>query len=155
MRHRIASYNEESSRYKKLEAVFYKPRVSRPLTQVGKPGAYKFEVGSLDQLESVSDNFDEVCEIAYFNYESMLNDEGVAREVARMILPVNIFTSFYCTINLRSLMNFLSLRSAAEGMFPSMPLYEIAMVADQMEGIFGSLFPVTYAAFIDGRRVAP
>lgn len=58
MRHRIASYNEESGRYKVLEPVFYVPNEDRPLVQVGKAGAYEFVYGSRDQFISVNVNLD-------------------------------------------------------------------------------------------------
>jgi len=64
-------------------------------------------------------------------------EAGVAREVARGVLPVNIYSSMYVTMNARALMNFLSLRTKREGtVFPSYPQREIEMVAEQMEEWF-------------------
>lgn len=154
MRHRIASYNEESGRYKKLEPMFYIPDAERPLVQVGKPGAYTFEEGTAEQYKSTLDALVDASEHAYAEYEWLLN-KGVAREVARMALPVNIYSSMYVTMNARSLMNFLSLRSAEQGTYPSFPQQEIAMVADEMEKCFSLEMPVTHAAFIKNGRVAP
>jgi hypothetical protein len=69
-------------------------------------------------------------------------DAGVAREVARGVLPVATYSSMYVTMNARSLMNFLSLRTKREGShFPSYPQREIEMVAEQMETEWASSCP--------------
>lgn len=154
MRHRIASYNEESGRYKQLEPKFYVPAWDRKLVQVGKPGAYTFEDGSFEQMELVRETLMFNAKTAYGDYELMLS-KGVAREVARMVLPLNLFSSMFVTINARSLMNFLSLRSERQGAFPSFPQHEIAVVADRMESLFAEAMPVTHWAFIENKRVAP
>lgn len=154
MRHRIASYNEESGRYKQLEPVFYVPGEERKLQQIGKPGAYTFEEGTYLQKMMLGPEIKRSATQAYTSYERML-EAGIAREVARMVLPVNIYSSMYVTMNTRSLMNFLSLRSEKQGMFPSFPQQEIAMVANQMEVLFSKLMPITYKAFIENHRVAP
>lgn len=155
-RHRIGwSYNEESGRYKQLEPVFYTPGPERALTQVGKAGAYTFEPGTGYQQALVHTSIMEVALKAYARYELML-EEGIAKEVARMVLPVSIFSSMYATCNPRSLMAFLSLRTKAEGsLFPSFPQREIEMVAEQLEEAFASLFPITYEAWDEFGRVAP
>lgn len=155
MRHRIASYNEESGRYKELAPVFYVPAVERKLLQIGKPGAYTFENGSEDQFFEVVDATMNATEAAYSAYKRML-DAGVAREVARGVLPVSIYSSMYVTMNARALMNFLSLRTTREGThFPSFPQREIEMVAEQMECLFAEKMPVTYTTFNNNGRVAP
>lgn len=154
MRHRIASYNEESGRYKQLEPVFYIPDEDRELQQVGKPGAYTFTEGTYEQKMMVPAELKRVCTEAYTSYEKMLK-KGVAREVARMSLPVNIYSSMYVTINARSLMNFISLRSQKQGTYPSFPQKEISFVSDGMEAYFSTWMPTTHKAFIDNGRVAP
>lgn len=155
MRHRMASYNEESGRYKELAPVFYTADVERNLVQVGKPGAYSFERGS-DVQYNLVDLVQRVdAAAAYEGYQSLL-DAGVAREVARMTLPLSLFSSMYVTMNARALMNFLSLRTTAEGsQFPSFPQREIEMVAEDMEVIFSESMPATYKAFVKNGRVAP
>jgi len=153
-RHRMASYNEESGRYKELAPVFYVPDENRKLIQVGKPGAYTFEPGTSEQHVATSACLNSGAQDAYERYQWML-DHGIAREVARMVLPLNIYSSMYVTMNARSLMNFLSLRSLEQGTYPSFPQVEIAMVADQMEKYFGEKMPHTYAAFVKNGRVAP
>ncbi|MCY7289617.1 MAG: FAD-dependent thymidylate synthase [Cryobacterium sp.] len=155
MRHRIASYNEESGRYRELNPVFYVPAATRNLVQVGKPGAYDFLPGTAEQAALVDQETRSASARAYAAYQRML-EAGVAREVARIVLPLNIFSSMYVTMNARSLMNFLSLRTKREGThFPSFPQREIEMCAEKMEDQFAALMLLTYAAFNKNGRVAP
>ena len=155
MRHRIASYNEESGRYRELNPVFYIPSKERRLVQIGKPGAYEFVEGTPEQYQLTVDAIKESCTLAYANYQKML-EAGVAREVARAVLPVTLYSSMYVTMNARALMNFLSLRTSREGShFPSYPQREIEMVAEKMEAEFAKLMPITYGAFQKSGRVAP
>ena len=155
MRHRIASYNEESGRYRELRPVFYVPAPERKLVQVGKPGAYDFIDGTPEQTEIVDEATREASAHAFAAYQRML-DAGVAREVARIVLPLNTYSSMYVTMNARSLMNFLSLRTKVEGShFPSFPQREIEMCAEQMEAQWRELMPLTHASFNANGRVAP
>ena len=129
MRHRIASYNEESGRYRELRPVFYVPGPSASCVQDGKPGAYEFVDGTAEQHDAGrAPRPGRRARQAYAAYQRML-DAGVAREVARVVLPVAIYSSMYVTMNARSLMNFLSLRTKREDShFPSFPQREIEMV---------------------------
>ena len=155
MRHRIASYNEESGRYRELRPVFYVPGPERRLVQQGKPGAYEFVEGTPEQHELVDTETRAVCAAAYASYQRML-EAGVAREVARIVLPLTIYSSMYVTVNARSLMNFLSLRTKRDDAhFPSFPQREIEMCAEQMERAWAGLMPLTHAAFEKNGRVAP
>jgi thymidylate synthase (FAD) len=154
-RHRIASYNEESGRYKVLEPVFYTPSPERKLIQIGKAGAYEFVDGTKEQFDIVTEETKLACETAYAAYQKML-DAGVAREVARIVLPVNIYSSAYVTMNARALMNFLSLRKKSDdSTFPSYPQREIELVAERYEAEFAKLMPLTHASFVANGRVAP
>ena len=154
-RHRIASYNEESGRYKVLEPVFYVPGRDRRLVQVGKAGAYEFIEGTDEQHALVEQQTQHACREAYAAYVAML-DAGVAREVARIVLPVTIYSSAYVTMNARALMNFLSLRrSSPDSRFPSFPQREIEMVAERYEDEWARIMPLTHAAFVANGRVAP
>jgi thymidylate synthase (FAD) len=154
-RHRMASYNEESGRYKVLEPVFYVPGPDRRLVQVGKAGAYEFVDGTPEQHSITVESTMHACREAYAAYRRML-DAGVAREVARIVLPVTIYSSAYVTLNARSLMNFLSLRRSSEdSRFPSFPQREIEMVAERYEEEWSRLMPLTHRAFIANGRVAP
>lgn len=155
MRHRIASYNEESGRYRELRPVFYVPGPDRNLVQQGKPGAYEFVPGTPDQHRVVVEQTEASCRQAYAAYQEMLS-AGVAREVARIVLPVTTYSSMYVTMNARALMNFLSLRTKHPGShFPSFPQREIEMVADLMEAEWAALMPITHEAFAANGRVAP
>ncbi len=155
MRHRIASYNEESGRYRELRPVFYVPGPERKLVQVGKPGAYEFEDGTSEQHQMAVDEIKAACTAGYEAYTRML-DAGIAREVARASLPVSLYSSMYVTMNARSLMNFLSLRTTREGThFPSFPQREIEMVAEKMEAFWEPLMPMTAETFNANGRVAP
>jgi thymidylate synthase (FAD) len=155
MRHRIASYNEESGRYKELSPVFYVPAPERNLVQTGKTGHYEFLPGSAEQVALVEQEARSASQTAYESYKRML-EAGVAREVARIVLPLNIYSSMYVTMNSRALMNFLSLRTQREGThFPSFPQREIEMCAEKMEDFWAPLMPYTYEAFNKNGRVAP
>jgi thymidylate synthase (FAD) len=155
MRHRIASYNEESGRYRVLEPLFYVPAPERNLVQVGKAGAYDFIPGTDEQYATTVAAIQESCRESYAQYHRML-DAGVAREVARAVLPVNTYSSAYVTMNARALMNFLSLRRrSADSRFPSYPQREIEMVAERYEEEWSGLMPLTHAAFVANGRVAP
>ena len=149
------SYNEESGRYRRLEPVFYLPGADRKLVQQGKPGRYVFVDGTAEQQKLVDEATRAVCTGAYRAYLEML-EAGVAREVARGVLPVSIYSSMYATCNARALMHFLSLRTKREdSAFPSFPQREIEMVAERMEEVFAEAMPLTYAAFNRNGRVAP
>ena len=155
MRHRTFSYNEESGRYRRLEPVFYVPGSDRMLVQSGKPGAYDFTPGSPAQHALVTETVRAACRQAYAAYLEML-EAGVAREVARTVLPVGLYSSMYATCNARALMNFLSLRvKRPDATFPSFPQREIEMVAEQMEQLWADLMPLTHAAFERNGRVCP
>ncbi|HUW78460.1 MAG TPA: FAD-dependent thymidylate synthase [Candidatus Nanopelagicaceae bacterium] len=155
MRHRIASYNEESGRYRELRPVFYVPDRNRKLLQVGKTGSYEFIDGTPEQYEIMIGAMKESYLAAYASYQVML-EAGIAREVSRAVLPVGLYSSMYVTMNARALMNFLSLRTHREGShFPSYPQREIEMVAEIMEEHWARLMPLTYEAFELGGRVAP
>lgn len=155
-RHRIGfSYNEESSRYKQLEPVFYVPAADRNLIQTGKPGHYVFSPGTPELYEGLRRGLEVSCAHAYETYVEAM-EQGVAREAARMCLPVNIYSSCYVTCNARSLMSFLSLRTKREdSKFPSYPQREIEMVAEQIETLWAEHMPVTASAFTEHGRVSP
>ena len=154
MRHRMASYSEESGRYTQLKPVFYVPDGDRKLVQVGKPGEYLFTQGDPSQARSVKFTVEDSSVNAYDQYQYLL-ERGIAREVARMVLPLNIYSTAYVTMNLRSLTNFLSLRRNVEGQaVPSFPQREIEMVAELMEQHANSIVPITLDAFRRNGRVA-
>lgn len=155
-RHRIGqSYNEQSGRYSELPPMFYVPPAERPLMQVGKPGAYTYVAGDDELYQWLHDDMVEQARSQYHSYKQRL-DRGVAKEVARMSLGVNIYSKMYCTLNARSLMAFLSLRTnEPDSAFPSTPMWEIEACARQTEQVLAELFPITYAAFNEYGRVCP
>jgi len=155
-RHRIGfSYNEISGRYTQLEPKFYVPPRHRPITQVGKPGHYTFEAGTDEQYEILVAEIEQQCTSAYSSYQRQL-DSGVAKEVARGVLPVYTYSSMYVTLNPRSLMSFLSLRTTDENStFPSFPMWEIEQCGRSMEVPFQEKYPITSTAFRKFGSVSP
>jgi len=145
MRHRTASYNEKSARYMELAPRFYIPGRERPLTQEGKVGNYYFVPGTDEQNEEMVKRMFNAYEYAWVQYQAML-EAGIAKEVARNVLPVGIHTQFYVTMNPRNVMQFLTLRNADNA------LYEIRDVATQMEAIFAEAMPYTYEAYAKARE---
>ena len=147
-RHRVGSFNEFSMRYARATDEFYVPAAEDVRSQVGKPGAYTFEPVDADVAESTREEMRAVYDQAYATYERLV-EQGVAREVARAVLPVGAYTEFYWTINARSLMNFVSLRAAETAQ------REIRRYADAVESLFADVMPVTHAAFVANDRTAP
>jgi thymidylate synthase (FAD) len=155
MRHRIGwSYNEESGRYRELDPVFYIPDMDRPLVQVGKPGHYEFIEGSNTQHYISVSEMKKAYQTSYDAYMEILN-VGVAKEVARSVLPVGTYSTMYASCNARSLMAFLSLRTRRAVAIPSFPQREIEMVAEKLETHLDEAMPITYNTFCNNGRIAP
>lgn len=160
--HRIGSFNEYSGRYSVMKPRFYIPNFDRPVVNVGtsmKP-EFAFDVDEWGKNTPwrqtlVQGSLKSVARSAWKQYQACL-DEGVAREVSRMCLPLNIYTNFRWTVNARSLMNFLSLRVQDEqATYVSHPLYEIHQAAVEVEKIFAEAMPHTHQSFVNNGRVAP
>jgi thymidylate synthase (FAD) len=147
-RHRIGSFNEFSMRYARATDEFYVPEPEDVRSQVGKPGAYSFEPLPPEVAEATREELRAVYELAYAAYERLV-ELGVARELARSVLPVGAYTEFYWTVNARALMNFLSLRNSETAQ------REIRRYAEACEQFLAELMPVTYAAFVANDRTAP
>ena len=141
MRHRTFSYNEQSGRYTEMRPKFYLPDSERPIVQIGKTGEYKFIDGTEAQLIRMTVRMTSASSEAWDCYQDML-EGGIAKEVARMALPVNIYSTAYVTGNLRNWLKFLSLRTT-DGLatYPSYPQREIEMVAEQIEEQLTALYP--------------
>jgi len=148
MRHRIGSFNEFSMRYAKATDDFYVPEPNDVRTQVGKPGAYSFDPVSPDVAEATREELRVVYDTAFAAYERLV-ELGVARELARCVMPVGAYTEFYWTVNARALMNFVSLRAAETAQ------REIRRYAEACEHFFAEQMPVTFEAFVASGRVAP
>lgn len=154
-RHRMASVNEESGRYRRLRPEFYLPAPDRPLVQTGKPGAYTVTAGTDAMGDLTRKTLTAAYQAAWDAYEALLA-EGVAREVARFALPVSVYTSWYLTLNLRALFNFLSLRRVTEATtVPTFPMREIEMMAERMEWAARTVVPEAMSLFDQYGRVSP
>jgi len=147
-RHRVGSFNEFSMRYARATDDFYVPELDDVRTQVGKPGAYSFETVEPELAEATREELRAVYDAAYATYERLV-ERGVARELARLVMPVGAYTEFYWTVNARSLMNFVSLRAAETAQ------REIRRYAEACERFFETKMPVTHGAFVAAGRVAP
>jgi thymidylate synthase (FAD) len=146
-RHRAGhSYNEWSGRYSQLEKEFYVPDNVR--TQVGKPGAYTFEPVDDEVRERTRREIEQSGIAPFEAYERML-EQGIAKEVARTVLPLSTYTKYYWSCNPRSLMHFCSLRNHEAAQ------YEIRQYAAAAEQFLALHMPVTHAAFVDRGRLAP
>jgi len=147
-RHRVGSFNEFSMRYARATDDFYIPEPEDVRSQVGKPGAYSFEPVADELAEATREELRAVYETAFATYERLV-EQGVARELARAVLPVGAYTEFFWTVNARSLMNFVSLRAAETAQ------REIRRYAEAVESFLAERMPITYEAFVANGRVAP
>jgi thymidylate synthase (FAD) len=137
-RHRFSSMNEESGRYVELKDEFYVPQQLR--ARVGKAMDYTYADLEPGQNAEFVGRIEGLYREARTLYEDMLA-AGVAREHARMVLPVAQYTTFIWTVNALSLMNFLHLRNSPHAQ------EEIRVYAEVMEGVFAERLPWTHAAF--------
>lgn len=149
MRHRIGvSYNEQSSRYMEMACEGYVPALSDIRTQEGKPGHYRFRSAENSVAVDSRACINTVYAVAFEHYRFMLG-RGVAKEVARIVLPVGTYTSFEFTCNARSLMAFLQLRMADTAQ------WEIRVYAQALYQMFELIMPVTCGAFYEQGFIAP
>src|SRR5699024_3377725 len=128
-RHRIASYNEESGRYKQLEPVFWSPAEDRDIasTKYYSSARPTFQQGTREQFDLIHTH-DQLLDQLYAAYEEEIA-AGIGNEVVRRLLPLATFSSLWVTMNPRGLMNFLSLRvHADDATFVSYPQREIEQV---------------------------
>ena len=142
------SFNEFSMRYAKATDDFYVPEADDVRSQVGKPGAYSFEPVSQELAEETRQELEALYKEAYATYARLV-EKGVARELARAVMPVGAYTQFYWTVNARALMNFVSLRNAEFAQL------EIRRYAEAVEAFFAERMPITHAAFVANDRTAP
>ena len=146
--HRIGSFNEMSGRYVELSKQFYRPEPLDIRRQVDPSMKYKFEPVKPRVAYNTRRDINEAYKVAWTAYQKMLNN-GIAKEVARIVLPVGIYTKFSWCVNLRSLFNFISLRSQPTAML------EIRRYSQAIELLIEPVVPVAFQAFIDNKKVAP
>jgi flavin-dependent thymidylate synthase len=142
------SFNEFSMRYAKATDDFYVPDAADVRSQVGKPGAYSFEPVDAELAEVTRQELETLYKEAYATYARLI-EKGVARELARAVMPVGAYTQFYWTVNARALMNFVSLRNSEFAQL------EIRRYAEAVEACFAEKMPITHAAFVANDRTAP
>jgi thymidylate synthase (FAD) len=148
-RHRISSFNEVSGRYVKMELDAYLPEPGVAIReQKGKPGAYHYETMEVRKAKELASAMQQCYHNASDCYEELL-EQGMAKEVARGVLPQNLFSEMIYQANARSIMNFISLRSAENAM------YEIRQFSYAIEEMFREVLPITYEAFVKYGRQAP
>lgn len=163
-RHRISSFNEMSGRYTTLKPKFYVPDKSRSVINSGTKMKPDFSGVDWD-IDANFEDYNRKSAVEFhlsygateaWDRYTMLLETGIANEVARMVLPLNIYSQMYWTVNARSLMNFLSLRVGTDdSTFRSYPQYEIDLAAQKVEKCFFLMMPATHKAFVVNGRVAP
>ena len=143
VRHRTANLNEYSARYAQMLHEFYYPTQDMIRTQSELNKQMSSDYGFDDEkYNEIIAKMKESCEKSWSVYEDMLS-YGVARETARGILPVNIYTEFYWKLDAHNLMHFFNLRCRPEAQ------QEIRMYALVMMDFFKVWLPMTYEAFMD------
>lgn len=147
MRHRTQSFNEMSGRYTQLPRLFYVPDRDQIREQRGKPGAYYYERVEEDSIAHITQEaIRMVSDAAFDNYEYMMST-GIAKEIARLVLPVATYTKFVVSANLLNWMRFLSLRNHEHAQ------YEIRVYAEAIEGLLQQVAPVAMEAFVKHGRL--
>lgn len=148
-RHRVGSFNEQSARYSQVPDHYYVPEDSYVREQVGKPGSYSFESISDSQIRTqAADLIETTQRTAFAAYHQML-EQGVAKELARTVLPVGMFSRMKWTVNLRALFNFLSLRNDQHAQ------REIRDYAQAVEQLAQEVVPVAFEVFESNGRICP
>ena len=151
IRHRTANVNEYSARYSILDREFYIPAREHLAAQSAQNNQGRGEVLQGEEAQRVLDLLREDAMRSYDHYEAMLGtdgQQGLARELARMNLPANIYTQWYWKVDLHNLLHFLRLRADAHAQ------YEIRAYADLMCDITQDWVPAAFAAFRDYRMNA-
>lgn len=145
-RHRVGSYNEMSGRYTEFLPEFYIPTKFRQSAPNNKQGSEILNDPHAD--EWLKTHIDKMTLSAYDNYKHLLNN-GVAKELARLVLPLNTYTQYYWTVNARALMNFLNLRCGEDAQ------WEIRQYAEAIKPVFKEKMPMTYLAWEENNYLAP
>ena len=148
IRHRTANVNEYSARYSILDREFYIPAPEHLAAQSTVNNQGRGAVLEGEEAARVLDMLKSDAGRAYDNYEAMLSQDGqqgLARELARMNLPANVYTQWYWKVDLHNLFHFLRLRADAHAQ------YEIRVYADLMCKLVADWVPIAFGAFEDYR----
>ena len=148
IRHRTANVNEYSARYSILDREFYIPAEDALAAQSVVNNQGRGAALSGEEAERVLRYLRDDASRCYDHYEEMISDEGqqgLARELARMNLPANIYTQWYWKVDLHNLLHFLRLRADSHAQ------YEIRVYAEEMCKIVSDWVPFAYSAFEDYR----
>ena len=148
IRHRTANVNEYSARYSILDREFYIPEPEALAAQSVINNQGRGEVLTGEEAEKVLRLLKNDSAQTYDHYEQMISQEGqmgLARELARMNLPANIYTQWYWKVDLHNLLHFLRLRADSHAQF------EIRVYADEICKLVSDWVPFAYAAFEDYR----
>ncbi|MBU2943976.1 FAD-dependent thymidylate synthase [Shimia thalassica] len=150
IRHRTANVNEYSARYSILDREFYIPAPEHINAQSVVNNQGRGEVLSPEQTAQVLEVLKADSARCYDNYQNMIDEDGIglARELARMNLPANIYTQWYWKVDLHNLLHFLRLRADAHAQ------YEIRAYADAICQVVADWVPAAYKAFEDYRMGA-
>lgn len=141
VRHRTANINEYSARYSIMDKEFYIPEQQQLAAQHQHNKQGRGEKIADDKKQQIIDYIQNHSDKSYEDYEWLINEMGLARELARSSLPVNIYTQWYWKIDLHNLLHFIALRQDAHAQ------YEIRAYANILADIVKKWVPVTYAAF--------
>jgi thymidylate synthase (FAD) len=145
IRHRMSSVNEYSARYSVLDREFYLPRPEDLAVQSRDNKQGRGQVLSPEQSSHVLSLLRRDAENAYESYERLMGEFDLARELARMDLPVNYYTQWYWKIDLHNLLHFLSLRMDRHAQ------YEIRVYGEAIGKIVATWVPLCWEAFVDYR----
>lgn len=153
VKHRISTINTQSGRYSEFAPRFYIPSSTRPTSQSGKAIDYELraprDTSELLAARNLVTNLELQCAAWYESYIEAL-EGGVAREVARMGMPLNTYTKCWVNMNLRSWLNFISLRLYdPERGFNSHGQYEISEIAQKVLDVLTEFYPATIEAFME------
>jgi thymidylate synthase (FAD) len=147
-RHRTQSYSELSMRFSEAAPQFYVIADERPVVNNGNGAHPELVPGTPGQVAVAQIAQKRVAEVAWEEYQCQI-EAGIANEVARNVLPVETYTTFWATANLNNWFKFLDLRNGEVGK----PLAEIVDAAQQVEAIIAELYPVAYKAWKRHRRI--
>ena len=144
IRHRTANVNEYSARYSILDNEFYIPKSENLASQSSSNNQGRGDVLEGDEAKKVIQILKNDSLRSYKSYEKMLskeNKKGLARELARMNLPTNIYTQWYWKTDLHNLFNFIRLRNDLHAQ------YEIRVYAEKIAELVKKWVPFAFEAF--------